>query len=137
VRIRYLIPLAAIAAGGLCPTVGNAQAIQWRGNGALTATSASATISSLITSYANSQIAYAVLGSAVGNLALINDGAVDAAVCVKGGTCTCPENGAAVNTVGITLRAGGGGQQMYLPNIAYSVVTIVSCGANTIVEANW
>jgi hypothetical protein len=131
--IVYLV--AAFAAAGWCANA-SAQAIQGRGAGALTATSTSATVSSLITSNGHSPIAYASLGTAIGNLALINDGSVDAAVCPWGSTCTCPENGVA-NTVGITLRAGGGGYTLYLPNVAYNTITIVSCGANTIVEANW
>jgi hypothetical protein len=60
------------------------------------------------------------------NLIPTDHGASDIAVCVQGGTCTCPANGIAA-TNGITLSAGGGGYQFNWPSIAAATPTIVSC----------
>ena len=68
-------------------------------------------------------------GNAPSNYLVRNLGNSDIAVCPRGGTCTCPENGAAVTTNGYTVQGGGGsyGFNISPSVVAYNVPTAVAC----------
>ena len=61
----------------------------------------------------------------------------DVAVCINGGTCTCPQNGIAT-TNGDTVLASGG-SWLYLPNPppTQATPTIVACSGTAVIEFQW
>lgn len=69
-------------------------------------------------------------------LIAVNNSASDMAICVKGGTCTCPANGIAT-TMGLTVKAGGGSWPFNLPAIANTMPTAVMCSGTGTMEFRW
>jgi hypothetical protein len=99
-----------------------------KGSGAVVATTTSALINTMLVNSSGP-----ALPATLGNLVVINTGQTDAAVCPAGGTCTCPENGAAT-TNGVTIPAGNGGFQFNLGGVAATVPTIVACSGTDVVQ---
>lgn len=117
-----------VTAGAPLPTTANP--VYTNGNGSLATSTSSAAINTMTVN------AGGTLPAAWNNLIAINIGSTDVALCIKGGTCTCPENGVA-NTNGITLLAGGGGYSFNLAGTAIGTPTIVACSGTPTVQFQW
>lgn len=116
------------ANGNTC--VSSSSTAAYSGNGSLATSTSSANVNTM-TVNANG----AALPSTLSRLIAFNVGATDAAICVGGGTCTCPANGVAT-TNGLTLKAGGG-YNLALSNVASSTPTIVACSGTPTVQFQW
>jgi hypothetical protein len=114
--------------GGACVTN---MPVPYRGNGSLATSTTSAAINTM-TVNSNG----AALPSTFSVLEVINLGATDAAICINGGTCTCPGNTVAA-TNGVTLPAGKGGYQFSLSGVLSSTPTIVACSGTPTVQFAW
>src|SRR6185503_1444624 len=97
------------------------------GNGSLATSTASAAVNTMTVNSSG-----AALPATLSHLIAFNVGATDAAICVAGGTCTCPANGVAA-TNGLTLKAGGG-YNLTLSGVASSTPTIVACSGTPTVQ---
>lgn len=104
--------------------------ITTNGYGALATSTTSAAINTMTVNAGTS------LPASWTNLVAINLGLTDAALCAKGSTCTCPENGVAT-TNGVTLYAGGGGYTFNLGGAAIATPTIVACSGTPTVQFQW
>ena len=128
----------AASPGTPCPVTGASGATfptvppPYIGNGTIALTTASTLI--------NTMSVYAgggALPSSITYLVVYNTGTSDLAVCIKGGTCTCPASGAAT-TAGLTVKAGGGSYPFSIPaGVASSVPTVIACGSSTTAEFQW
>ncbi len=99
------------------------------GNGAQSVTG-SAAISGMTVNAAGG-----ALPASLTSLTVVNLGSADAAICVRGGTCTCPENGVAT-TNGLTLAAQGG-YRLNLSGVASTVPTAAACSGTVVLEYQW
>lgn len=116
------------ANGNTC--VSNSATAAYVGNGSVATSTTSANINTM-TVNANG----AALPATLSRLIAFNVGSTDAAICVAGGTCTCPANGVAT-TNGLTLKSGGG-YNLALSNVASSTPTIVACSGTPTVQFQW
>lgn len=118
---------APVEAGNPLPTTGAG----FVGNGALALTASSVLLNTMTVNSSGG-----ALPSALGTMTVIDYGTTDIAVCPKGGTCTCRENGLA-GTNGLTVLAGGGSYGFNLTGVPSSTPTIVGCSGTPSAEFQW
>jgi hypothetical protein len=116
----------------LVPVMASAQFVPgtWHWSGTLSVTTSSVLINTMTLS-ATGQ----TLPANLSGLIVFNPGSSgDVAVCPKGGTCTCPENGIATTNGDTILKSGGSWTYVFSPAIASSVPSIVACTSTATVE---